>query len=193
MGAALFMLLTFLGGSILFAASNPLRFSADCDRWTGAGVFFVVGMVLGSIAVWVSYQAYKDGPNRDMRFIAPAALFIAVVFGTLGVGLFLNELFDASPAVRYEGLAVTDSYAGVTADGPDSFHVEIQAPPEDTCSPTWRAGVPKALYNAIKAGRTRVMVDIKAGAFGFQWVKKVSIVKPPAEKRRDATPGRNDR
>jgi hypothetical protein len=177
MGVALFLVLSLLGGTVLFATATPVGFSADCDRLTGPMFFLMVGLVLGLIGGWVSYQAYKDGPNRDMRFIGPAVVFILVIFDTLGAGLFLNQLFDASPTTRYQGLAVAEKWVSSTTDGPDSYHVEMKAPPEDACSSTWTTSLPRDLFDGIKAGHTKLLVEVKPGAFGFPWVKKVSIVK----------------
>ena len=96
---------------------------------------------------------------------------------TLGAGMYSNQLFDTAPSTTYPALAVADTFESHATDGVGSYYVEMTAPPEDKCSSTWHAEIPRELYQGIVAGHTKLRVDVKPGAFGFPWVKKVSIVK----------------
>lgn len=175
---AIFALVGLFCGGFLGSASNPIGFSAECDRATIAGISAQVGLALGSIAALFAYLLYRSAPNhRDLRFMTPAVLLLGFFFGSLGLGLYLNEALDASPSTRYEGLIVKDKREHTRDEGDSSYHVEVIAPPEDTCSSTWQVTLPRDLYDAIQAGHTRVAVDVKPGAFGFPWAKKVSILK----------------
>ena len=177
MGLVAFTLVSLVVGVVGFGASNAVRFSADCDRLTGATFFLQAGLFIGAAVAWAAYEAYKDGPDRGMRFVAPVVVFILTVFDTLGAGMYSNQLFDTAPSTTYPALAVADTFESHATDGVGSYYVEMTAPPEDKCSSTWHAEIPRELYQGIVAGHTKLRVDVKPGAFGFPWVKKVSIVK----------------
>jgi hypothetical protein len=175
---AIMSLLGFFVGGFLGQATNPIEFSADCDRLTIGGVSAYVGLAAGCVFALIGYLVFRADPEeRDLRFMVPALFFIGAFFWCLGLGLYLNEALDSGQTTRYAGLIVVDMHEYSPTEGGSTYHVEMKAPPEDTCSPTWRVKLEKDLYEAAKAGRTRVAVDVKPGAFGFPWVKKVSIVK----------------
>jgi len=186
------LLLAFLFVSVtLFCAVSiglfkPMRVFSVCLLISVVALplaAIVLVMLQGMLQKVAVYRHKTVGHYSAKTYLVGFSLLIAVgIVGVVnGVALFINNKLDRSPLIPYT-MTVSSKFLSIGKHGRQHYYAVVDSPVKSSLSfaldNSEHLPVDVELYQRIKPGVTRVVLNLHDGFLGFPWLKTRTFIGP---------------